>query len=93
MLHALLAAGLHDETKRSAVTFMKAATTFFVIQGVTIKRIHEPQRHGLPQPGFRGLSTAADSRHVRTRPFTPRTNGKAKRFIQPSTSGTDGRHI
>ncbi len=26
----------------------------------------------------------ADIRHIRTRPYTPRTNGKAERFIQPS---------
>src|SRR5215217_5128073 len=26
----------------------------------------------------------ADIRHVRTRPYTPRTNGKAERFIQTS---------
>ena len=26
---------------------------------------------------------AAQVRHTRTRPYTPRTNGKAERFIQP----------
>ena len=33
---------------------------------------------------FRGAVAAAGARHVRTRPYTPRTNGKAERFIQTS---------
>jgi hypothetical protein len=33
---------------------------------------------------FRAALTAAGARHKRTRPYTPRTNGKAERFIQTS---------
>jgi transposase InsO family protein len=33
---------------------------------------------------FRQLCAAAGLRHIRTRPYTPRTNGKAERFIQTS---------
>jgi hypothetical protein len=40
------------------------------------------RRLGLPQPSLaRGLSTAG-LRHIRTKPYTPRTKGKAERFIQ-----------
>jgi transposase InsO family protein len=40
------------------------------------------QRLGLPQPSLaRGLSTAG-LRHIRTKPYTPLTKGKAERFIQ-----------
>jgi len=31
---------------------------------------------------FRNAVAALDARHVRTRPYTPRTNGKAERLIQ-----------
>ena len=31
---------------------------------------------------FRNLCTELDIRHIRTRPYAPRTNGKAERFIQ-----------
>jgi transposase InsO family protein len=31
---------------------------------------------------FREACAAAKLRHLRTRPYTPRTNGKAERFIQ-----------
>jgi len=33
---------------------------------------------------FRQALQTAGARHVRTRPYTPRTNGKAERFIQTS---------
>ena len=33
---------------------------------------------------FRAAIAAAGLRHIRTRPYTPRTNGKAERFIQTS---------
>jgi transposase InsO family protein len=33
---------------------------------------------------FRALIASAGLRHIRTRPYTPRTNGKAERFIQTS---------
>jgi transposase InsO family protein len=33
---------------------------------------------------FRNRLAQAAIRHIRTRPYTPRTNGKAERFIQTS---------
>lgn len=33
---------------------------------------------------FRDAVTSLGARHLRTRPYTPRTNGKAERFIQTS---------
>ena len=33
---------------------------------------------------FRAACKAAGLKHIRTRPYTPRTNGKAERFIQTS---------
>ena len=33
---------------------------------------------------FKSLLASAGLRHIRTRPYTPRTNGKAERFIQTS---------
>jgi transposase InsO family protein len=37
-------------------------------------------RHAI-RHAFRHACAAARLRHVRTRPYTPRTNGKAERFI------------
>ena len=45
---------------------------------------HDRQRLGLPQPPWRHACGALALRHIRTRPYTPRTNGKAERFIQTS---------
>jgi transposase InsO family protein len=36
---------------------------------------------------FRAAMGQLGARHVRTRPYTPRTNGKAERFIQTSLRG------
>ena len=33
---------------------------------------------------FRGALAEKGIRHIRTKPYTPRTNGKAERFIQTS---------
>ena len=33
---------------------------------------------------FQAAVAAAGAQHKRTRPYTPRTNGKAERFIQTS---------
>jgi hypothetical protein len=38
----------------------------------------------LSQPRFRQLCAQHGLRHLRTRPYGPRTNGKAERFIQTS---------
>ena len=43
---------------------------------------HDRQRLGLPQPRLPPRLRRAGLRHLRTRPYTPRTNGKAERFIQ-----------
>ena len=37
---------------------------------------------GYTSRAFRGTVNALGVRHIRTRPYTPRTNGKAERFIQ-----------
>jgi transposase InsO family protein len=33
---------------------------------------------------FRGLCKRLGLKHIRTKPYTPRTNGKVERFIQTS---------
>lgn len=46
-------------------------------------RKHNGQRwHVLAVGSYQAVLRALEARHLRTRPYTPRTNGKAERFIE-----------
>ena len=44
---------------------------------------HDRQRHRLQEP-FKAACDELGIRHIKTRPYTPKTNGKAERFVQTS---------
>ena len=73
---------LPDETGRSCARFMRRACTWFAAQGITIKALLTDNGTGYRSHRFRDACARAKLRHHRTRPYTPRTNGKAERFIQ-----------
>jgi transposase InsO family protein len=76
------AAILPDQTQRSAVRFFFMARAYFARFGITIQRVltdNGPCYHSL---ALRHVLARHDIRHRFTRPYTPRTNGKAERFIQ-----------
>ncbi|GJE43731.1 IS481 family transposase ISAav5 [Methylobacterium soli] len=75
---------LPDETKQSALTFMSQALAFFARHGVTVERVMSDNGSAYRSHAFRDRLAQAGLRHLRTRPYTPRTNGKAERFIQTS---------
>jgi transposase InsO family protein len=75
---------LPDETKESATCFLKNALAFFARHGIAVERIMSDNGSAYKSHVFRDLLKGADLRHVRTRPYTPKTNGKAERFIQTS---------
>lgn len=75
---------LPDETKQSAIAFMTDALAFFARHGVTVQRVMSDNGSAYRSHAFRDLLAEAGLRHIRTRPYTPRTNGKAERFIQTS---------
>ena len=52
--------------------------------GVDGRARDDRQRLGLSQSHVRQRPARSRRRHIRTRPYTPRTNGKAERFIQTS---------
>ena len=75
---------LPDEKKESACAFLTRALTFFAAHGVSVERVMTDNGSAYRSHDFRNLCAAAGLRHIRTRPYTPRTNGKAERFIQTS---------
>jgi transposase InsO family protein len=75
---------LADEKKESAAAFLERALLFFKAYGVTVERVMTDNGSAYRSRFFKGLLAKAGLRHLRTRPYTPRTNGKAERFIQTS---------
>jgi transposase InsO family protein len=73
---------LADERKESAVAFLGRALAWFARHGVTVERIMTDNGNCYRSHLFRQTCAAAGIRHLRTKPYTPRTNGKAERFIQ-----------
>ena len=75
---------LPDERKLSAVGFLERARAWFARHGVVVERVMTDNGSAYRSADFRAAIQAAGLRHIRTRPYTPRTNGKAERFIQSS---------
>src|SRR5262245_21076465 len=73
---------LKDEKKASATAFLKAAVTYYAGLGVTIQRVMTDNGSCYRSFAFRNACRRLGLKHIRTRPYTPRINGKAERFIQ-----------
>jgi transposase InsO family protein len=73
---------LPDEKKASAIAFLDRARAWFGRHGVTAERVMTDNGSAYRSHAFRHACADAGLRHLRTRPYTPRTNGKAERFIQ-----------
>jgi transposase InsO family protein len=73
---------LLDEKGHTRAAFLERATAWYQRLGVTIERVMTDNGSGYVSHVFRKAVVAMNARHLRTRPYTPRTNGKAERFIQ-----------
>jgi transposase InsO family protein len=73
---------LPDEKKESAVAFLKAAVAYYASLGVAVARVMTDNGSCYRSQAFRRACCDLGLRHIRTRPYTPKTNGKAERFIQ-----------
>jgi transposase InsO family protein len=72
-----------DESQASAAAFLLAAQRWFGAHGVAITSVMTDNGNGFRSHLFRRLRLALGvPTHLFTRPYTPRTNGKAERFIQ-----------
>ena len=71
--------GQHDTT-----AFLQRALAWLGRRGVAVERVMTDNGSAYRSKLFAAALRQAGLRHVRTRPYTPRTNGKAERFIQTS---------
>jgi transposase InsO family protein len=73
---------LPDESAASAVIFLEHAIAWLTALGITVQAVMTDNAFCYVKGRFPALTTALGLRQLRTRPYTPRTNGKAERFIQ-----------
>ncbi len=73
---------LDDETAKSCCAFLLAALRYYRSLGVQITQLMTDNGSAYKSPRFAKLLRRLGIRDIRTRPYTPRTNGKAERFIQ-----------
>ena len=73
---------LADECGVTAAGFLRRASRWFRSHGVRIRRVLTDNGSGYISRSFRATCRGLHLAHRRTRPYTPRTNGKAERFIQ-----------
>ena len=73
-----------DERHESAVAFLHRAHAYFASLGIKVQRLMSDNGACYRSHPFRAAVRQLGLRHIFTRPYTPRTNGKAERFIQTS---------
>lgn len=73
---------LPDETAESAVPFLKATIAYYASLGVNVSRVMTDNGSCYKSFAFRHACAELGLKHIRTKPYTPKTNGKAERFIQ-----------
>jgi transposase InsO family protein len=75
---------MKNEKRGCAIAFLKAAVAYYASLGVTVERVMTDNGSCYKSFAFRKACKRLGLRHIRTKPYTPKTNGKAERFIQTS---------
>ena len=73
---------LPDERATTAIGFMRRALRFFQSHGVVVERVMTDNGSAYRSTVHAIACRALEIKHLRTRPYRPRTNGKAERFIR-----------
>jgi len=76
-----------DERPQTAVRALEALWSTYLRSGVRIKRVLTDNGNCYCSRDFREACSRLGIRHLRTRPYTPRTNGKVERFIRTLQDG------
>lgn len=74
---------LPDEGALNCAQFLREAVAYFASLGVKIERVMTDNGTGYKKT-FKGACDALSVRHLRTKPYTPKTNGKVERLVQTS---------
>ena len=78
---------LTDEKGLTAVGFLRRAIAFYDRHGITVERVMTDNGTAYRSTVHALACRTLHIRHLRTRPYRPRTNGKAERFIRTLLGG------
>jgi len=73
---------LDDERGEGAAAFLRRAVGWFANQGIRVERVMSDNGACYRSTVHAAACRELGLKHLRTRPYRPRTNGKAERFIQ-----------
>lgn len=73
---------LPDQKAETTIGFLNSAVEFFATHGIGVRALLTDNGSSYRSRQFRHACLQMAIRHNRTKPYTPRTNGKAERFIQ-----------
>jgi transposase InsO family protein len=73
---------LEREDSVTAIGFLRRAVAWFRQRGVVVERVMTDNGSAYVSHAHASACRRLGLRHLRTRPYRPRTNGKAERFIQ-----------
>jgi transposase InsO family protein len=73
---------LGDERATSAIAFLRRAVAFFARHAISVRRVMTDNGSAYRAHTHRLACQQLALKHTFTRPYRPRTNGKAERFIQ-----------
>jgi transposase InsO family protein len=73
---------MKTQRKACAIAFLKAAVAYYASLGITVERVMTDNGSCYRSRRFRSACQRLGLKLIYTMPYTPRTNGKAERFIQ-----------
>jgi len=73
---------LPDQKAETTIAFLRDALAFYQRHGIQVRALLTDNGSSYRSHQFRSTCSVLGIKHHRTRPYTPRTNGKAERFIQ-----------
>jgi transposase InsO family protein len=74
---------LDDERAETTAAFLERALAFYAAHGIVVRRVMTDNAWAYTKGrSFRELLARNGIRHLRTKPYRPRTNGKVERFHQ-----------
>jgi transposase InsO family protein len=78
---------LSNERATTAIGFLRRAVAFYAAHGIAVQGLMTDNGNAYRSTAHALACRALGIRHIRTRPYRPRTNGKAERFIRTILGG------